>query len=334
MNVFSRIATIMAIVSASFCAQAQPNPSAPFKGEGGKVRVLSFFSGNYYPMYVIAKMQLDRKYGFELENVNVQPGGAVMTAFRSGSVEGGLMNWLEVARARTNGDDVSAVVPLLEMPNVWVVPANSPIRTVADLKQKTVGTYNRFGPEWLLYLATAKSRLGYDPRAESTIQEAGPGLLRGLLDQKQLDASFIFYNLAFPMVATGNYRILFTSRELLQTMGLERGIMLTSIAFRGEYIKSNPKNVRAFALAYQEAVRLLRGNDEIWTEMLATQDIKDPAVVKLMRDYTREVTMERFSSDPMDETRKLFAALHAVAGKDALGIDTLPAGMFSKSFAD
>ena len=175
-----------------------------FQGEGGKVRVLSFPSGNDYPFWLIAKLALDKKHGFELENIAIQPGGAVMTAFRSGATEGGLMNWLEVARARTNGDQVSAVVPFLEMPNVWIVPKNSPAKDMAGLKGMKIGTYNRFSPDRILFLATARDKAGYDPKVDSTVQEAGPGLLRGLLDQKQIEAGFIFYNLAMPMVASVN----------------------------------------------------------------------------------------------------------------------------------
>ena len=92
-----------------------------------------------------------------------------MTAFRSGATEGGLMNWLEVARARTNGDQVSAVVPFLEMPNVWIVPKSSAAKDMAGLKGMKIGTYNRFSPEWILFLATARDNAGYDPKVDSTV---------------------------------------------------------------------------------------------------------------------------------------------------------------------
>jgi NitT/TauT family transport system substrate-binding protein len=317
-------------------AVAQPLPAAaqaPFQGEGGKVRILSFPSGNDYPFWTISKLGLDKKHGFELENVAVQPGGAAVTALRSGAAEGGLMNWLEIARVRANGDQITAVVPCLEMPNVWVVPKDSPAKDVGGLKGLKVGTYNRFSPEWVLYVAAARARSGYDPRTESTVQEAGPGLLRGLLDQKQIEAAFIFYNLALPMVASGDYRILFSSRDLLKAIDIPASTMLTSVAFREEYIRSNPKNVKAFVLAYQEAVEYLQTNDDIWKEMLARQSIADPNVVVLMRDWSREVTMAKFSADPMAETKKLFDVLYATGGKEALGIDTLPEGIFNTSIA-
>jgi len=317
---------VVALISfgASFPVLAQD-----FKGEGGKVRILSFPTGNDYPFRTITKLGLDKKYGFELENVAVQPGGAAVTALRAGAAEGGLMNWLEVARVRANGDQITAVLPFIKMPNVWIAPKSSTAKDLPGLKGLKVGTYNRFTPEWVLYLAVAKSKYGYDPRSESTVQEAGPGLLRGLLDQKQLDSAFIFYNLAMPMVATGEYKILFTSRDLLEGLNIPTTIMLTSVAFREDYIRTHPKNVRAFVLAYQEAVQYLRKNDEIWKELLATQSITDPKVVDLMRDWSRDVTLEKFSDDPMLETKKLFDTLYAAGGKEATGIDQLPAGIFN-----
>lgn len=327
-----RAIQILGLSAALLVAVAAPNSAwsqEVFQGEGGKVRVLSYPTGNDYPMWAIVKLGLDKKHGFELENIPTQPGGAVMTAFRSGATDGGLMSWLEVARARANGDEVSAIAPFLEMPNIWIVPNESSAKDMAGLKGKKVGTYNRFTPEWVLYLATARAKAGYDPKTDSTIQEAGPGLLRGLLDQKQIEAAFIFYNLALPMVATGEYRLLFTSRDLLQSMGIPKGTMLTSLAFRDAYVKSNPKNVKAFAIAYREAVQHLRTDDGIWVEALARQGVTDPKVIKLMRDWSRDVTMDRFSADPIGETKTLFGPLYAVGGKEALGIDALPEGIFN-----
>ena len=52
-----------------------------------------------------------------------------------------------------------------------------------------------------------------------------------------------------------------------------------------------------------------------------------------MRDYSREVTMSRFSADPMTETKQLFDVLYATGGKEAMGVDTLPSGIFNTSFS-
>lgn len=330
---FKRLVSIFAILAGLSASPLAAHAQANFKGEGGKMRVYSFPSGNDYPFWTISKLGLDKKYGFELENVPGQPGGAVATAFRSAAVDGGLLNWLELSRMRAVGDQVTAVTPFLQMPNMLIAPKDSPIKTVADLKGKVVGTYFRFAPEWLLVVASAKAKAGFDPRTDSTVQEAGPGLLRGLLDQKQLQAAFIFYNLALPMIATGEYRLVTASRDLLPDVGLSKDILLSTVAFRQEYIKANPKNVRAFVLAYQEAVKYLAANDDIWIEMLARQDIKDPKIVTLMRDWSRATTLEKFSPTVQQDTQKIFDVLYGIGGKEALGIDKIPDGIIDLSFS-
>jgi NitT/TauT family transport system substrate-binding protein len=306
--------------------------NAQVKGDGTKVRILVFPTGHDYAAFAITRLKLDRKYGFDAEIVPMQPGPPTMNAFRAGAVDGGKLNWLELARLRTVGEKVTAVAPDLQWPNMIIVPSKSSIRYLADLKGKKVGTWNRFTPEWLLFIASARAKAGFDPRADSTIHEAGPGLLRGLLDRNELDASAIFYNLGLPMVATGQYRVLARSGDLLELLGLPPDIMLATYSFREDYIRQHPSNVRAFVAAYQEAVQYLDKNDDIWVEALARQDIKDPKVVALMRDWSRAVVLARFSPTVNEDLRKMFDALYSIGGKEALGIDKLPDGMIDQSF--
>jgi ABC-type nitrate/sulfonate/bicarbonate transport system substrate-binding protein len=210
------------------------------KGDGGVIRILTFPSGNDYPVWAISKLGLDKKYGFEEQMVPTTPGGATLTAFRSGAVDGGNLNWLDLARLRTNHDAITGVTPFLQLPNLYVVPTDSTIKTIDDLKGKKIGTHSRFAPEWIAYVANAKATAHYDPREAADVHEAGPGLLLGLLDQKQLDASLLFYNLGLPAVAAGRYRVLFASRDLLPGIGIRKDVTLSTWAFRDEYAKSHP----------------------------------------------------------------------------------------------
>ena len=83
------------------------------------------------------------------------------------------MNWLEIARSAHRGEPVTAVTPFLEMPNMWVVPKNSPTKDIADLKGKDVGTYIRFAPKWLLFVRDGE-REGW-LRSEDGQHRAGRG---------------------------------------------------------------------------------------------------------------------------------------------------------------
>jgi ABC-type nitrate/sulfonate/bicarbonate transport system substrate-binding protein len=126
--------------------------------------------------------------------------------------------------------------------------------------------------------------------------------------------------------------VLTSSRDLLKPLGLPTDTMLSTWAFREDYMRQHPANVRAFVAAYQEAVQYMEKNDEIWVEALARQDIKDPKVIALMRDWSRAVTLQRFSPTANEDVRKMFDVLYGIGGKDALGIDKLPEGMIDQSY--
>jgi hypothetical protein len=53
----------------------------------------------------------------------------------------------------------------------------------------------------------------------------------------------------------------------------------------------------------------------------------------MMRDWSRTVTLERFSDTVNEDTQKLFDIVYSVGGKEAMGIDKLPPGMFDTSFS-
>ena len=306
--------------------------TAQVQGDGTKLRLLVFPTGHDYVSFAMVRLKLDKKYGFDAEIVPMQPGPPTMNAFRSGAIDGGKMNWLELARLRTLGEKITAVAPDLQWPNMMIVPSKSSIKDLADLKGKKLGTWNRLAPEWLLFVSAVRVKAGFDPRADSTVHEAGPALLRALMERNDLDASAIFYNLGLPMVATGDYRVLTRSTDLLKLLGLPSDIMLATYSFREDYIRRHPSNVRAFVAAYQESVQYLDKNDDIWVEALARQDIKDPKVVALMRDWSRAVVLARFSPNVDQDLQKMFDVLYAIGGKEALGIDKLPEGMIDQRF--
>jgi hypothetical protein len=66
--------------------------------------------------------------------------------------------------------------------------------------------------------------------------------------------------------------------------------------------------------------------------MLARQDIHDPKVIVLMRDWSRAVTLAKFSDSVNDDTRKMFDVVFSIGGKDALGVDSLPSDIFDLTY--
>jgi NitT/TauT family transport system substrate-binding protein len=90
-----------------------------------------------------------------------------------------------------------------------------------------------------------------------------------------------------------------------------------------KYAAAKPENVRAFVRTYEDAVQVLRTNDDVWVER--GRQIQNPdAVSALFRDEARLDIMLKFDADAEKNIRKVFDTIFPIAGVDAFGITSLP----------
>ena len=83
----------------------------------------------------------------------------------------------------------------------------SPIKSIADLKGKKVGSFaGAAGTATVLFRVIASKFHGFDPGKTSDLQFAGPGLLPALLDKGEIDAAVMFDPLAAKLEGSGKYR--------------------------------------------------------------------------------------------------------------------------------
>ena len=88
-----------------------------------------------------------------------------------------------------------------------IVPVASPIRSIADLKGKKVGSFaGAAGTATVLFRVITSKFHGFDPAKTSDLQFAGPGLLPTLLDKGEIDAAVMFDPLAAKLEGSGKYR--------------------------------------------------------------------------------------------------------------------------------
>jgi hypothetical protein len=97
---------------------ATATPAAPaIKGDGGTIRLVDNpYSTQSYARIVMQKFQLDKKYGF---NLQIIPGGntaASISAIQSGGTDFALFNWLDLARMRSAGVNVTGIGPFRRIP--------------------------------------------------------------------------------------------------------------------------------------------------------------------------------------------------------------------------
>ena len=311
----------------------EPNADdASVQGDGGEIRIVINQTGTQcFPTMMVQKFGLDRKHGFELQIMTSANTQAEVIAIQSGNVDFGIWNWPDVARMWQAGTKVVAIAPSLKWVNTLVVPADSPAKTLIDLKGKRIGVLRRSGLDWIVVRALAQKKYGFNIEAETRIQEATIPLLRGLIDQGQLDATIMYGDYTPAMVATGKYRLLSTIGDYVNQLGIPDA-PYSLVAAGMDFAARHRQNVKAFLAAYREAVDILLNDDAIWSEESKILNITEPALVPKLRDRTRPLFVKKFTSENVAAIRRTFDVLLKTAGPGPLGMTQLPGDFITLAY--
>jgi NitT/TauT family transport system substrate-binding protein len=325
------VLALLAALSAPLPVHADDGVPANYKGDGGKLRLLANPAGtNSFIPFVMKKYKLDAKYGFELQVVPAVNQQAMLTAVQAGGAEIGNVFWSDIARWRNAGVKVIGISPMLAWADFAVVPEASATRTFADLKGKKLGVTSRNSLNFQVMRAVAQRNFGFDLEKEAVIHEAAVSLLRGLIEQGQLDATEMFNSLAPAMFATGKFRPLAQVRELIVQLGLPDSPFLLYMCDQN-YAAAHPANVRAYLAAYREALELLKTDDAVWLERGREMKLDEQGIVPF-RDAARRDLMGKFSPTTEADIRKTFDVLLATAGSSVLGLSELPPGFMTLEY--
>src|SRR5262245_16332304 len=151
---------------------------------------------------VIRTHGLDRKHDLAIEAIELASTEAGKIALKGGSADLMLSDWLWVARERSLGDKV-VFHPSSSTLGAVMVPGQSPVRELADLKARKLAIAG--GPldkSWLLLQALAR-RSGIDLRRQATIVYGAPPLLTEKALQGETDATLTFWNFCAELEAKG-----------------------------------------------------------------------------------------------------------------------------------
>lgn len=324
---FAAIVTALAVLG---FGSAQADDGA--MGDGGTVRLLySEFGSNSFPATFMRKFELDKKHNIKIELVASASDQARMSILQAGGAEVATLDWSDVSRMRKAGVDVFGVAPFLRFgADFSVVPADSPIKTIGDLKGRKFGVYNRNGLDFILERAVAKAKYNVDLDKDATIQEGAGPLMWGLLEQGRIDAIQAFNSVAPAMIATGKFRVLAKDSEHLEVLGLPQ-IPALLYTFNGGWAKAHPQNTRAFVAAYRDVIDVLRSNDQIWVDRGAEMKMT-PDVAALFRAQARTDFLREFSPSVEEDIRKVFETLLPIAGPSVFGFADLPKGIVSLDY--
>ncbi len=327
---FARAAASAAIALGLLAATPGARAAEPI-GDGGVIRMMAspYGSQSFIP-FVIDKFDLDTKYGFDLERIVFSDSKAAAAAVQSGSAEIALFDWNAVALMRNAGIDVIGIAPFITYVSTIVVPVDSPVEGVGDLKGEKFGIFSRQSTDWILVDTLARKKYQLDLAKDAQLVEAAPPLLRGSLEQGAIDATIMFSSIAPDMLATGKFRNAFAIRDVAEELGLPLAPYLM-IGTTERYAAEKPQNVRAFVAAYQEVYDILMKDDGVWQEQGTNMKLSPEAIV-FYRDQMRRDMLRSFGETDDATLHKTFDLLLETAGAKALGMETMPEVLLTLDF--
>jgi sulfonate transport system substrate-binding protein len=167
---------------------------AAFPGSAGAQVVLKAsepvrYFGNM-PIYAAAEAGFFKQKGIGLEIITMRGGPAAANALISGDVDFVTGALEQALKMKAKGQDVKVIASIQhKSPFAIVVPLDSPIKTLADLKGKTIGV-TAVGSSSDVQLRSYIRQQGLDPEKDFQITGLGPSILPAF-ERGQINAAIM-----------------------------------------------------------------------------------------------------------------------------------------------
>jgi NitT/TauT family transport system substrate-binding protein len=302
--------------------------SATAQDDPPKLKIAVQTSGTVnWEIRTIVENGFDRANGFELEVMDVAGSPAGQIAFLGGEADVIVSDWIWVARQRAEGRDM-AIIPYSKAVGGLMVPADSPARTLEDLRGEQVGIAG--GPvdkSWIILRALAHEQ-GFDLAAETTqVFGAPPIIFKAGLDGEVAGVINFWHFMAMQQAA--GMRVLVSVADASQALGLDPDVPLLGYVVQGEMVRDHPELVAGFARASRDAKDLLATDDAQWDLLRTTMNADSDAEFAALRDGWRDGIP---APEPVDEAEvaRLLEVMAALGGAELVGnVTKLPEGVFA-----
>jgi NitT/TauT family transport system substrate-binding protein len=270
-----------------------------------------------WELAVIRAHGLDKQANLTIEVSELASPEAGKIALRSGTADIILSDWLWVSRERSLGAKLT-FYPYSSALGAVMVPASSPLRSVADLKGRKLAVAG--GPidkSWLLLQARAKQD-GVDLKSDSTIVYGAPPLLAAKMLDGEMDAAINYWNFSAALEAKG-FRRLVGIEELLPKLGAKDRIAMVGYVFDESWSSANRDRLSRFIAMTRAARDILTTSDAEWETIAPLTGAADAATLHAYRDRYREGIPRRPVTDEEADARVLYHVLAEIGGRELVG---------------
>lgn len=313
------------------CLMLLSMPSSAKELPSLRLGVLKFGTVNW-ELDVIKHHKLDEKHGFSLDITPLGGKKATHVALQGEAVDMIVSDWIWVARQRSAGHDYT-FSPYSNAVGALMLPADSQVKSLADLQEKRIGIAGgALDKTWLLLRAYSRTQQQQDLVETAKPQFAAPPLLNELAQRGELEAVVNFWHYTAMLKAAG-FNPLLDVPTILQSLGVERPIPLIGWVFNEGWAAKNSQLAKAFLQASYEAKQLMLNSDEEWERLRSKLRATDEKVFVALREGFRAGIPRCFGEAEIQAATRTFKILADVGGNELTGkAEQLADGTFWSGF--
>ncbi len=283
-----------------------------------RIRIAAQKTGTLaWELDIIKAHGLDKQADLDIQVVELASTEAGKIALRGGSADLIVSDWLWVARERALGDKL-VFYPYTSQIGAVMVPANSPIAGLADLKGKKLAIAG--GPldkSWLMLQAEAR-RDGLDLRAQATIVYGAPPLLTQKALQRENDATLTFWNFCAELEGKGLKRGI-DMEAIEKRLGASGPVAMLGYAFDAGWAAKNKSAVVRFLGVAAKAKDILASSEAEWQRLAPRIGVSDNAGLAIYRRRYSEGIPRRPIGDEERDAIALYRVLADIGGTELVG---------------
>jgi aliphatic sulfonates family ABC transporter substrate-binding protein len=296
----SRAALIAALVLA-----LAPAALAQTKVRVGQPQAGTF---QFVPLQVGSEAGIFKQHGIEVEIVNFGGGPRVQQAIAAESIDLGLGSGPELALVAKGAPEIG-VAAMADAPYsvLLAVRSDSPIKTIADLKGKTISISSRGSlTDWLA--RELVRRQGWAPDDVKIAPLGTTASQMAALKTRQIDGMIVEANAGYRLEEDGSGRVVVQFGDLIKVFHIY------VIYARKGFAEKNPQAVRAFLAGWFDTIAYMHAHREQTIDIVRrTAEISQGVAT---RDYDELIGMfnrtGRFDPKALDVLARSFVEMGAL----------------------
>jgi len=272
-------------------------------------------------------------YGVTIEPIMYATKQASELALRAGEVDIVVDDFVGAVQMRERGVPVQVIYPYGKAVGGVVVPADSDVQTVADLRGKTVAAASLDDKSLLILRALTSTKYGFDPQVDGQTLDAAPWLMTGLMDSGDIDAGIPYWHFVSRMTYNGEYRDVMMVSDMLAELGLRSDLPILVLVARDE-LDASLKTTFIEMMLDTTAQMAAAPRDGFWQSVLDEElySLPDPSAFPEVIERWVAGLPDGWTDEQITGLSELVEQLIEIAGSELVGIDEIPADAYTTAF--